>query len=352
VARTATSPPARTSVAEVAEFSDRSDDLFAGTFVPDEPGCSAAVAIEGEVVWAGAGGAADLSTGRAIDTSTTFAIASVSKQFTATAVLLLAQDGQLSLDDPLSRWLPDLPAWADEVTLGQAMHHVSGIPDYVEQRVRSGVAWTDPRTVADTLSEIAGVEALGFPPGNRFQYSSSNYALMTEVVRAVTGTPLAELVRERVFEPLGLNMEYDASGWDPDTTDPSSARGYQRDPTTGEWGLAGTRWEPHGDAGIQTTPSELVRWADNYRTGQVGGDALLDDVMADATEVGRVRYGAGIVERDDGDLWHDGAAPGHLTDFRISEDRATAIAVACNGDRGSSSAIRYVATALHQIWDR
>jgi CubicO group peptidase (beta-lactamase class C family) len=104
------SPPAASPAADTTSVSvERSDDLLARGLPADEPGCSAAVGIEGDVVWAGAGGVADLATGRPIETSTTFAIGSVTKQFTATAVLLLVQDGNLSLDDPLSRWLPGLP---------------------------------------------------------------------------------------------------------------------------------------------------------------------------------------------------------------------------------------------------
>ena len=138
-------PPAPDPQASVEEHAGPSDELFERVLASDEPGCSAAVGIEGEVVWAGAGGVADLSTGRPIETSTTFAIASVSKQFTATAVLLLVHEGRLSLDDPLSdvgcRAFPPGP---DQVTIGQAMHHVSGIPDYVDQRLAAGVAWTEP----------------------------------------------------------------------------------------------------------------------------------------------------------------------------------------------------------------
>jgi CubicO group peptidase (beta-lactamase class C family) len=229
------------------------------------------------------------------------------------------------------------------------MHHVSGIPDYVDQRLESGVDWTEPRTVRDSAAEIAAIAELDFPPGNRFQYSNSNYFLLGEVVRAVDGRPVQDVVRERLFGPLGLDMEFDPSGWDPDTTDPSSARGYVRNPATGEWEPAGVRWETNGDAGIQTTPSELVRWGDNYRTGRVGGSRLLTDALP---EDGPVPYGAGIFEADDDSLGHGGGAPGYLTEFMVSADRATAIAVACNGDRGSQSAIRQVAAALKTEWTR
>jgi CubicO group peptidase (beta-lactamase class C family) len=338
-----------TGTESVAESADRSDALLERTLPADEPGCSAAVGIEGEVAWTGARGLADLSTSRPIETSTTFALGSVSKQFTATVLLLLAHDDRLSLDDPLSTWLPDLPPWGSQVPLRQAMHHVSGIPDYVDLRLESGVPWTEPRTVDDSRTEIGAIAELDFPPGDRPDYSNSNYFLLADVVRAVTGRPLQDVVRELLLEPLGLALQYDDAGWNPDTTDPSSARGYVRDPVSGEWALGGIRWETHGDAGIQATPSELVRWADNYRTGRVGGSRLLADALPEA---GAGRYGAGIIEEDDGSLGHSGSAPGHLADFYVSPDRRTGIAVACNGDRGSQSTIRPLAVALRQEWGR
>jgi CubicO group peptidase (beta-lactamase class C family) len=353
---TATEPTARTTTSaaaqpSVVELVDASDALLARLVVPDEPGCSAAVGIEGEVVWAGVAGIAELDTARPIETSTTFAVASVSKQFTATVVLLLAHDGVLSLDDPLSAWLPGLPAWSSEVTVGQAMHHVSGIPDYVEERLTSGTDPTDPLTLDETLSDIAAVEALDFPPGEQFAYSNSNYMLLAEVVREATGRPLPDLADELLFGPLDLEMLFDSSGWSPDSTDLSSARGYVRNRGQARWDEEGSRWEADGAAGVQTTPSELVRWADNYRTGRVGGDALLTDVLADSADTGRgERYGAGIIERPDGTLWHGGEWAGFLSDFAISADRRTAVAVSCNGFRGRSSTVWHLASSLQQEW--
>ena len=340
----ASRPPDTTSTS-----AERSDDLMERVLPADEPGCSAAVGIEGDVVWEGAAGLADVATERPIDTDTTFAIASVTKQFTATAVLLLVQDGDLSLDDPLSTWVPGLPPWSDSVTVGQAMHMVSGIPDYLGLRARAGIADTEPRTVQDGLSEIAAMTELEFPPGNRWQYSNSDYFLLGEVLRAVDGRPVQDVVRERILEPLGLAMEFDPAGWDPATTDPSSARGYVRNPSTGEWEPAGVRWQMNGDAGIQTTPSELVRWGDNYRTGRVGGDALLAHTPP---EDPATPYGPGIYQDRDGSLWHIGAAPGYLTTFFVAPDRRTSIAVACNGDRGQQSSIRQLEAALRTEWTR
>ena len=205
------------------------------------------------------------------------------------------------------------------------------------------------RQVQDSRSEIATMADLDFPVENRFQYSNSNYFLLGEVVHAVTGQPVQAVVRAQVFEPLGLRMAFDPTGWNPAPTDPSSARGYVRNPATGEWEPGGTRWEVNGDAGIQTTPSELVRWADNYRTGEVGGSRLLADALP---EDRAVPYGAGIFEDTHGNLSHTGEAPGHLTYFFVSADRHSALAISCNGDRGSQSAIRQLAPALTAEWTR
>ena len=341
------SPTAETSVAEHAE---QSDDLLARTLDPDEPGCSAAVGIEGEVVWTGAGGASDLAAGRAIDDATTFDIASVSKQFTATAVLILAHEGKLSLHDPLSRWVPDLPEWSDEVTLEQLMHHESGIAEYIGLLVDGGAALTDRTSQQDAVDAMAAAD-VDFEPGERFAYSSSNYVLLAEVVRAAAGQELPDFARKRIFEPLGLAMEIDPFGASPDNTGSSSARAYVRDPAGGNWDPGGSRWEQVGDGSVQTTPSELVRWADNYRTGDLGGEDLLAAQLTDAANVGEgARYGAGIVELRDGSLGHGGEWAGFLSDFWISEDRRTSIAVTCNGDAAGASDVGYLSPALQREW--
>jgi CubicO group peptidase (beta-lactamase class C family) len=330
----------------------RSDDVLAEHLSPEEPGCSAAVGIEGEVVWAAALGTADVASGRALDGSTTFDIASVSKQFTATAVLLLLQDGRLTLDDALADWLPGLPEWSREVTLGHLVHHTSGIPDYTPLLLNAGFELTDPTTQQDAIAAIAERPHTNFPPGSRFTYSNSNYVLLAEVVQRASGQPLPEFAGDRIFEPLGLDMAIDPSGADPDNPDGSSARPYLRDPVTGDWQPGGSRWTQVGDGSVRTTPSELVRWADNYRTGELGGDPLLEAQLADAAgiEAGE-RYAAGIVVRREGELWHNGSWAGFLSTFTVSADRRLAVAVSCNGDAGPSSPIEDIAADLRSEWD-
>jgi CubicO group peptidase (beta-lactamase class C family) len=310
--------------------------LTAAAFA-DKPGCSAAVGIEGRVAWAGARGLADLAADEPLTPATVFDIASLSKQFTATAVLLLAQDGRLAVGDPLSRHLDGLPAWLGRVTLSQLVHHTSGIPEYGDLLRRQGHEVTERTTHAQAVRAVTGAKAPRFAPGARFEYSNSNYVLLAEVVRAASGTPLPRFLADRVFGPLDLAMTLDPTGAIKD-----KALSYE-----GEAPVAWP-WEQVGDGGVQTTPTELVRWADNYRTGRLGGRDLLTAQLADPVEVdARARYAAGILTHPDGGLSHDGSWAGYRSAFRISPDRRTAVAVACNA---AELTPELIAEQLDSIW--
>jgi CubicO group peptidase (beta-lactamase class C family) len=312
-----------------------------------EPGCSAAVGVQGKVAWTGVRGVANLPTGAAITTDTVFDIASVSKQFTATAILLLVEAGKLTLADPLSQYVPGLPAWATQVTIVELMHHTSGIPDYTGLLQDQGYEYTDRTTQADALQALAAAPELTFDPGTRYEYSNSNYLLLGEIVHRVSGQPLPDFLSTRIFQPLGLGMVLDPVGRIPDKalSYTKSGNGNQ-----GEYQVADSPWEQVGDGGIQTAPSQLVRWGDNYRTGKVGGQALLDAQLAGAVETepgGGDRYGAGIFSLANGMLDHDGAWAGFVSAFRVSSDRRTTVAISCNVDKQDPEAI---ADSLVRIW--
>ena len=338
-----TSASGTASAAATADQAARSLKVLDRATKKSKPGCSAAVGIAGKVVWAGAGGVADLDSGATITTDTAFDIASVSKQFTATAALLLAGDGELSQDDPLANHIPGLPAWSRTVTVGQLIHQTSGIPDYVGLLYDAGYEDGDRTTNADALNAIAEVTDLEFEPGTQWDYSNSNYLLLGQVVEAASGQSLSEFLRAEIFTPLGLDMVLD-----PARPVPTLAVPYTRD--DGTYTVAPTAWEQTGDGSIQTTPSQLVIWADNYRTGSVGGPELLaaqvDGAVTTDPDTGE-RYGAGIYVGTDGTLEHDGSWAGFLSDFAVSADRSHAVAVSCNSDHQDPTAI---AGELAEIW--
>jgi CubicO group peptidase (beta-lactamase class C family) len=342
----ASKAPSSTATPELdPTIAAQSQSVLDGAAEADKPGCSAAVGIEGDVAWTGVRGIADLQTGAEITKDTVFDIASVSKQFTATAILLLADDGKLSLDDTLASHVPGLPEWAETVTLAQLMHQTSGIPDYIGLLEDEGYAYSDRTTQEQALQALAKVPELQFEPGAQFDYSNSNYLLLADVVQRVSGQSLPDFLSAQVFKPLDLAMVVDAT-----QGIPGAALPYDFDEGTGEYTVAVSAWEQIGDGAIQTTPSQLVRWADNYRTGKVGGRKLLEAQLAGGVQTdpgGDDRYGAGIYMLGDGQLSHDGSWSGSVTAFHVSEDRRTSIAISCNtGDQDPEA----IAEELAKFW--
>ena len=314
----------------------------------DAPGCSAAVAERGVVVWQGSRGLADLESHTAITSATSFDIASISKQFIATGVLLLEQAGQLSTSDPLSEHVPGMPGWADRVTLAQLMHHSSGIPEYFGELGPKG--WQNATlNKQDALAKISAAKKLRFQPGTKWEYSNSNYLLLGVVIERVSGQPLETFLRKRIFEPLQLRMVAD-----PDQQMiPGEARSYSQPGSAFE----NVNWHFYafGPSGIRSTPADLVRWADNYRTGNVGGPSLLTRLFDGAPETGLessrndagIRYGAGIFILADNTLAHSGSFEGFKSMFSVSPDRRSAVAVLCNR---AESKPEFLTEGLAFIW--
>jgi CubicO group peptidase (beta-lactamase class C family) len=315
-----------------------SDAMIDDVLDAAKPGCSAAVAVHGEVVWAGAKGVANLETGEALTTSTRFDMASVSKQFTATAILMLQREGLISLSDPIATYVDGLPRWGKTITLEQLMHHTSHVPDYWKQLDVDGIKFTDPASQAQVLQAIREVAKL--EPKTGYLYSNSNYVLLAAVVETVSGQSLPEFLDSRIFTPLGLDMELV-----PGLQAPDVALSYDDNDLRVVSG-----WVNYGHSEIYSTATELARWADQYRAGDIIADdfaaGAVDTTVGDQPSTG-VRYAAGININKDGSLRHDGRFGGHTTTFQISPDRETAVVVMCNGHLAPRFGI---ANELWAIW--
>ncbi|HOY82201.1 MAG TPA: serine hydrolase domain-containing protein, partial [Rhodoglobus sp.] len=263
-------------------------------------------------------------------------IASVSKQFTATAILMLQREGKLTLADPIANYVDGLPDWGASVTLDQLMHQTSRIPDYWVELDDIDIGFSDFADQAMTVDAIRRETEL--EPGTGFLYSNSNYVLLAEVVARVSGQALPDFLAERIFTPLGLEMVLA-----PTLHAADIALSYDDDIQLQEAG-----WTSYGHTGIITTASELARWGDQYRAG----DIIQDDFSVGAVDEGEEGpgelYAAGINIEPNGDLKHTGRMGGFITDFTVSADRHTTIAVMCNGHLSNRFPI---ATALWTIWD-
>jgi CubicO group peptidase (beta-lactamase class C family) len=298
--------------------SAQSDEILAAVVAdPEAPGCSAAVGVDGEVVWAGARGVANMGTAEPITTITPIEIASTSKQFTATAVLVLVEAGSLDLDDTLADSLPGMPEWAADVTLAQLMTHTSGIADFVATgagRDESG-AITNDATIAWVATEPRAHHDAG-----GFAYSNTNYNLLAAIVARATGTPFDTWAQQHLFEPLGVEAHF----W---PVRPADAVGHIGRSPVASSGSA----QDLGSGGIVTTPSDLVRWADHIRTSALVSSETLLATLEDAAPINdRSSYGPGLIVDDDGSLDHGGDGDGVKAAFGVSPDRHTAIAVSCN----------------------
>ena len=182
------------------------DALFAEWAKPDSPGCAVAVVRGGTILYAKGYGMADLEHGIPITPRTVFYIGSVGKQFTAYAVVRLAQQGKLSLDDEIHKYLPELHDFGRPVTIRHLIHHTSGLRDYFELLSLAGTRQEDLVTQKDLLRMIWKQRELNFSPGERHLYSNSNYALLATIVERVTGESFRDWMARNVFAILDMNQ--------------------------------------------------------------------------------------------------------------------------------------------------
>ncbi len=299
----------------------------------DVPGASLLVLKDGEVVVRRGWGRSDLERGTGAGPATSYRLASVSKPFTASAILLLAQDGRLSIDDPVKRWLPSLPEVADGITLRHLLNHSSGLLDYEGLMSKP---WDGQILDAGVLALLEGKNELYFPPGSTYRYSNSGYALLALVVERASGMTFADYLRSRIFVPLGMDDSHARVDGGPPI--PYRAWGY----SASDEGWKRTDQNAYsavlGDGGIYSSIDDLARW-----------DAALDDdrLFSDATRAlafGRhvqvasepeaTYYGFGWrVTADGSRQWHNGESIGFRNAFvRWPQQRLTVVLLSNRND--------------------
>ena len=169
------------------------------------PGVTLGVVVGRDLVVHEAAGMASIELGVPIGPQTTFRIASVSKQFTCAAILLLAAEGRLSIDDDVRRYLPALPDLGPRITLAHLMHNTSGIRDMLEIMRLGGLDLSQPCEPQDLLDGVCRQRGLNFVPGSRYLYSNSNFMLLGRIVEHVSGLTFRDFLDRRIFAPLGMN---------------------------------------------------------------------------------------------------------------------------------------------------
>ena len=270
----------------------RIDALFNAYARPDSPGCAVAVLQDGHVHARGYG-MADLELGVPITPATVFHIASISKQFTAFLVHLLAHEGKLSLDDDIRRHVPEVPKLgAARITLRHLLHHTSGLRDQNTMLKLAGWRPMDERTEGDILDLVRRQTTLNFRSGEDFNYCNTGYLLLSVVVSRLTGTPFRAVAEARIFRPLDMKASLVRD--DHTKLVNGRARGYTPAPD-GHPAFWMPNFDFAGSTSVHTTAEDLVRWADNLAHPRVGAEAVRRLTTPATLEDGRtIRYGGGV----------------------------------------------------------
>jgi CubicO group peptidase (beta-lactamase class C family) len=310
------------------------DSIFAQYNRTTSPGCALGVFQRERIVYSRGYGMADLNQGIAINPSTVFYVASTSKQFTALSIALLAEQGKIGLDDPVRKWIPELPAYADSITIRHLVHHTSGLRDYLGLWGLSGRSFADEIPEEVALDLIVRQREADFSPGAKWSYSNSGYFLLSQIVKRASGQSLREFAEAAIFGPLGMTSTH----WHDDNQMivPRRAEGYQPN-GKGGFQIVRTSFALVGDGGLLTTVEDLARYDANFYHNRLGhrGQALIDQVTTPGTLASGepLTYAFGLfpdTHRGLKTIAHGGSFIGYRAELVRFPTEKLSVAVLCN----------------------
>ncbi|MFJ9770373.1 serine hydrolase domain-containing protein [Kitasatospora sp. NPDC101157] len=310
-------------------------EVVASAVRPGDPGLSVGISTDGKLIHHASAGLASVEFEAPVDTRTRFDIASVSKQFTAAAALLLCRDGRLSLDDDIRTHLPELRL-SVPVTVGQCLRHTGGLRDWLALMTIAGRPLT--RITQDrTLAFVAGLTEVDFEPGTAFSYSNTGYVLVASLVRRLTGRTLGEFTTDRMFTPLGMNETV----FREDSQEPLPRFAYGYDVTRGVVRRADTEESAVGDGGLATSVADLAPWFGFLQDGRVLGTDIRDGLLrrVDSGD-GEEPYALGLYHTTIAGrpaFGHAGGLPGYRSQLLFMPDADLGVALLSNNSSIHSS---------------
>ncbi|MDX1647829.1 MAG: serine hydrolase domain-containing protein [Longimicrobiales bacterium] len=260
---------------DLAELEAQVDELMADYNRSDAPGAVIGVVHGGELVFAKAYGMASLEQGTRLTTGSILDVGSVSKQMTAFAVALLAQRGALDLDADIRTHLPEVPDFGHRITVRHMVHHVSGLREIYNASALAGYQSGDGLAQEDALRLTTRMNELNFAPGTEYLYSNTGYMLLADIVSRVSGMPFPEFMEENVFRPLGMTQTTIMARRG--QVIPGAAESYQP-LEDGGFRRVFDNSGIQGAGGVYTTVDDLARWVTNYRTAEVGGSEVIEQM--------------------------------------------------------------------------
>ena len=327
----------------------RVDSVFAGFSRTATPGCALGVDQRGAPLIRRAYGMANLETGSPFTTGTISESGSTAKQFVAASLVMLARDGVLSLDDDITRWIPEAKGFGKRITTRHLLSHTSGIPDrYLLHDVQGRAAGDVDHTNAEVLDIVSRMRELNFDPGEDYLYSNTGYVLAVAVLERASKKSLQQFTHERIFAPLGMT----STRWREDhrVVVPGRASAY-----SGSMARGFINEHPFtrvfGSGGLLLTVDDFLRWSNAFQTGTGAWGAIRDSLEAvirlnDGTAI---TYGLGVST----DQWrgarvvsHTGATGGYRASLYRYPAQAVSIAILCNGATANTTSLNNSVAAL------
>ena len=309
------------------------DRVFTRWNRTDSPGCALGVSQSGTLVLVRAYGMSDLQHAIPITPASIFHISSISKQVTAYAVALLAEDGRLTLDDDVRRYVPELPDYGHVITIRHLIQHTSGLRDQWQLLKYAGWRDDDVITQRDVLRIVSRQQGLNFTPGAEWLYSNTGYTLLGVIIERVSGKPLRVFAHERIFAPVGMR---DTHIQDDHTMIVRGRTAAYTPRDSGGWKISIPVFDTYGATSLFTTVGDLLRWMANLRQPIVGSATMAataqrSGALSDGTPT---NYGYGLTigtYRGLKAIGHGGADAGYRAYVEQYPARGIAIAVLCNG---------------------
>jgi CubicO group peptidase (beta-lactamase class C family) len=310
------------------------DELFSPWDTTETPGAVVAVIRDGTIIYQQAYGMADLERDVPLSPQSLLDIASTSKQFVAMSMLLLEEQGKVSLDDDIRSYLPEFPDYGRTVTLRHLIHHTSGIRDYMDLMYLAGMKHENSYPPLEIIALVARQERLNFEPGDEFHYSNSGYLLLAEIIERVSGQSLGEFTKQHIFKPLNMNVShfYD----DFMRVVKNRALSYSRK-ETGGYASIQYIFDVVGDTGLLTNIEDLFLWDQNFYGNKLGEgrpellEHLLTPGRLNSGETLDYAFGLEVeTHRGLGVVKHSGSAAGYRSQMLRFPDQSFTVIVLSN----------------------
>jgi CubicO group peptidase (beta-lactamase class C family) len=336
----------QTAATQAERPSEQVDKLFEKMDRTISPGCAVAAVRDGKILYQRGYGMADLDHNVPITAETVFHVASMSKQFTAAAIVMLAQERKLSLDDEVRKYVPELPDFGAPVTLRQLVYHTSGLRDQWELLGLAGWRYSlDLITDDDVLSIMSRQKDLNFPPGSKHMYSNTGYTLLAQVVKRVSGQSFREFTTSRIFQPLGMRNTH----FRDDHAEIVKNMAYGYVPAKDTFRISITNFDTVGATSLLTTIEDLALWDENFYNPRVGGPEMIRQMLerGKLSDGEQLDYAFGLVigkHRGLATVDHAGGDAGYRSDMiRFPDQHFTAVCLCNRADSNPSELTLQVA---------